>query len=98
MRNITHNNIYCIYLIKRYYKYILNNFSNNITLVSFEDVCSSPKKPYSYLKELLKIQDYEKIPVSYSAPIYNEKNEFSKTLNEQAIEIYNELNKKRLYI
>ena len=81
-----------------YYKYILNNFSNNITLVSFEDVCSSPKKPYSYLKKLLKIDDYEKIPLPYSAPNYNHKKEFSKILNEEASEIYNDLNKKRLYI
>ena len=81
-----------------YYKYILNNFSNNITLVSFEDVCSNPEKPYSYLKELLNIPDYEKIPLPYTAPAYNEKNEFSKILSAQASEIYNELNKKRVYI
>jgi hypothetical protein len=81
-----------------YYNYILNNFSDNITLISFEDLCAGPEKPYSYLKEILNISDYEKTPSPYTAPIYYEKNESSKILNEQALEIYKELNKKREYI
>lgn len=81
-----------------YYNYILTHFANDVIPVSFEDICLTPEKTYSYIKSKLNVRNYDKVPAAYVAPIYNEKNNFSTRIHEQSLDIYNKLNEKREYI
>ena len=81
-----------------YYSFALEQLSDQITLICFEDICKFPEKTYSHISEFAGISGMPSTPAAYTPPTYNTNEKKSSNLEEKALELYKLLNKKRKYI
>ena len=81
-----------------YYSFALEQFSDQITLICFEDICKFPEKTYSHISEFTGISSKPLTPAAYIPPIYNISERSSSGLEDKALELYQILNGKRKYI
>jgi hypothetical protein len=80
-----------------YYTYIIKNHADKITLICFEDICNFPEKTYSYISEIASLKQHLSTPEAYIPPTYNGVKKSDSTLEKNAVELYQLLNKKRKY-
>ena len=81
-----------------YYTYILEHLTDQITLICFEDICNFPEKTYSYIADIASLNQHPSTPEAYTPPTYNIIKNYNTNLENKAVELYQQLNKKRKYI
>jgi hypothetical protein len=79
-----------------YYSYVVNHYLDDITLVSFKDICDNPKRVYGYINEQLAIKPDNQYPDPYMPPSYDIPLH-SATLLHECMKVYERLNTERKY-
>ena len=88
-------NYWIIYWIN-YYQYVLDNFNNNYSIISFEDLSKNPDMVTSKLALDLKIEERLLAKEKYTPPTYPQ-NVANPDILERANQVYNKLNLLRTY-
>jgi hypothetical protein len=86
---------YWLYCWKSYYTYILDHFTDDISIISFDDICNHPMKVTGYLIEILNINTIPAIPER--TKVYSYTFSFNPSLLDECMRIYDILNVLRKY-
>ncbi|MBU6159231.1 MAG: hypothetical protein KGP35_09405 [Bacteroidetes bacterium] len=81
---------YWLYCWKSYYSYVLEHLSDDMSIISFEDICNHTLRVAEYLNEKLNLNFIPIIPQREKQSVYNFN--FNQNLLNACIEIYQRLN------
>jgi hypothetical protein len=86
---------YWLYSWKSYYTYVLKHLSDDISLLSFEDICRQPVRVAEYLKVKLQLDAMPAIPERIKQTSYTFS--FNQSLLQECVYIHNQLDELRKY-
>ena len=86
---------YWLRIWKSFYQYVLDNFSDFICVLSFDDICNRSSIVSSFLRKFLNLNSHPTIPVRPKTSSYV--SSFDQSLLDECMYIYDQLNQLRKY-